>query len=58
MDRKTCLPNSLQMHWSNLDNVSDLFTLQNAIAAATSHASNIQQLCPVDHMIIWIAREC
>jgi hypothetical protein len=47
------LPNSLQMHWSNLDDVSGLFTLQNTISASACHTGNVEQLGAIDHVIIY-----
>ena len=42
------------MHWSNLHHVPSLFALQNAIAAPSRHAGHVQQLRPVDHVVIWM----
>jgi hypothetical protein len=41
------------VHGPNLDYVADLFTLENTIATTSGHASNIQQLGTVDHVVIW-----
>lgn len=35
------LPDTFQMHRPNLDNMTDFFTLQNAVSTATGHTSNI-----------------
>lgn len=35
------VPDALQMHWSNLDNVSDLLAFQNTIAATSGHSCDV-----------------
>lgn len=46
------LPHAFQMHWPYLDHVTCFLALENAIAATSSHASNVQKFCPIDHMIV------
>lgn len=46
------LPNTLEMHWANLDNMSILLAFENAITTASGHTGNVQELCTVDHMIV------
>lgn len=46
------IPDTLQMHGANLDHVTNFFALENAISTTTGHASNVQQLGTVDHMVI------
>lgn len=41
------------MHWANLDDVSNLLALENAIPSAPSHSGHVQEFCTVYHMIIW-----
>lgn len=48
----SCLPNALQMHWTDLDNMLLLLRFQDAISSASGHASNVKKFRPVDHMII------
>jgi hypothetical protein len=40
------------MHWSNLDDVSHLFTLKNPVSSTSSHPSNIQKLRSINHVIV------
>jgi len=47
------VPDSFEMHWSNLDHVAQLLALQDAIATPTSHASDVQQLRAVNHVVIF-----
>jgi len=47
------LPDTLQVHWSDLDDMSDLFTFQDAVTASASHARHVQQLGTVDHVVVW-----
>lgn len=47
------IPNSLQMHGTDLDNVTDLLALENAIPTTTCHACHVQQLGAVDHGIVY-----
>jgi hypothetical protein len=44
--------NALLVHGANLDDVSNLFTLQNTISSTTGHTSYIQQLGSVNHVVI------
>jgi hypothetical protein len=46
-------PNTLEMHWANLDNVSHLFALENSIPTSTSHSRNVEKLGAIDHMVIY-----
>lgn len=45
-------PDTLEMHWTNLDDVAGLLAFEYTIAAATSHTSHVEQLGTVDHMVI------
>lgn len=45
-------PNTLEVHGSNFDDMSCLFTLEDAISAPSSHASNIEKLGTIDHVVI------
>lgn len=45
-------PDALEMHRANLYDVPDLLALENAVTAPASHASNIQQLGAIDHVIV------
>lgn len=45
-------PYTFEVHGPNLDNMSSLLTLQDAISAASGHASNIEKLGAVDHVIV------
>jgi hypothetical protein len=47
-----CLPDPLQMHWPNLDNVLLLLALENTITAASGHTSNIEKFSAINHMVI------
>lgn len=47
-----CLPNAFQMHGPNLDDMSHFFTLQDTVSSPSSHPSNVQKLCAIDHVII------
>lgn len=46
-------PDPLQMHWPDFDDPAILLGLEYSIAAAARHFGHIEQLCPVDHVIIW-----
>lgn len=46
-------PDTLQVHRTNLDHVSVFLALQNAVATTARHASNIEQLGTVDHVVIF-----
>lgn len=45
-------PDTLEMHWANLDDVSRLFTLENTISSASGHASNIQEFGSIDEVVV------
>lgn len=46
------LPNTLEVHRTNLDHMARLLTLQDTIATTTRHASNIEKLRAIDHVVI------
>lgn len=50
--KKIYVPDTLQVHRTDFDDVSCLFALENAVSATSSHASHIEQLCAVDHVIV------
>ena len=45
-------PDTLQVHWSNFDNVSHFLALQDTISSPSGHTCNIQKLRAVDHVVI------
>jgi len=45
-------PDTFQMHWANLDHMLLLLALEDAIPSTSGHASNIEELGTIDHMII------
>lgn len=49
------LPNALQMHGTNLDDMTCLFALQDPVSATSSHACHVQKLRPVDHVVICLS---
>ena len=46
------LPDTLQMHWANLDHVPGLLAFQDTIPTSSGHTGNVEQLGAVDHVII------
>ena len=40
------------MHGANLDYMANLLALQDTVATATGHASNVEQLGTIDHVVI------
>lgn len=46
------LPHALEMHRTNLDYLTQLFTLQYAISTTASHSRNVQEFCSVDHVVV------
>jgi len=49
---KDYIPHALQMHRANLNHMANFLALQDAIPSASSHASDIEELGPVDHVIV------
>ena len=47
------VPDALEMHRADLDDVPQFLALENAISSTSGHASDIQELRAVDHMIIF-----
>ena len=47
------LPNTLQVHWPNLDNVACLLALEDTVTSASCHASDVEKFRAVDHVIVW-----
>ena len=45
-------PDTFQVHRPNLHDVARLLALQNTITTSTRHASNIEKLRAVDHMVV------
>lgn len=50
--RENDIPDTLQVHWPDFDDVSNLFTLQDTVSSTSGHTSHIQELRTVDHMIV------
>ena len=46
------LPNTFKVHWTYLHHVTSFFTLQNTIAAASSHSSDVEKFRAVDEVIV------
>lgn len=46
------LPNTLQVHGANFDNVTRLLALENSITSSSCHPSDIEQLRTVDHVVV------
>jgi hypothetical protein len=47
------IPDSLEMHGTDLDHVSRFLTLQNPISFASAHTGHIQQFCAVDVIVVY-----
>lgn len=45
------------MHWTNLDHMASLFTLQDAVATTTRHTSDVEKLRTVNHVIVLTSRD-
>ena len=41
------------MHGANLDHMANLLALQDTVATTTGHASNVEQLGTIDHVVIY-----
>ena len=52
VERLFYIPNPLEMHRTNFDNVSDFFGLEDTVSAASGHAGDIEQFRSVHHMVI------
>lgn len=48
----SALPDTLQVHWPDLDDVAGLFALEDSISPASGHASDVKQLGAVDEVVI------
>lgn len=49
-------PDAFQMHRTNLHNVPSFFALENTVTTTPRHASNVQKLCAVNHVVIFASR--
>lgn len=49
-------PDTLEVHGANLDNVSCLLALKDAISSTSRHAGDIEKLSSIDHVIVLAAR--
>lgn len=47
------IPDTLQVHGTNLDNMANLFTLQNSVSSSSRHAGHVQKLGAIDHVVIY-----
>lgn len=52
------LPHALEMHWANLDHMSDLLALENTISPTTGHAGDIEELGAIDHVVVCREATC
>jgi len=48
-------PDTLKMHGPNFHDMSGLFALQNTVSTTTRHSSDVQELCAVNHVVIFTA---
>lgn len=46
------IPDPFEMHWPDLDHMSGLFALEDAVAAPSCHARNVEKFCSIDHMVV------
>ena len=46
------LPNSLQVHWPNFDDMSRFLGFQDPISPRAGHAGHIQEFCAVDEVVV------
>lgn len=46
------LPDTLEVHWTNLHHMAQLLALQNAVTTATSHSCHVEELGTINHMVI------
>lgn len=46
------IPDTLQMHGTDLDDMAHFLTLQYAITPPSCHAGHIKQFCAVDHVVV------
>ena len=53
VDESRIVPHALQMHRADLHYMSDLLALEDTIPTATRHPRNVEQLGPIDHMVIY-----
>jgi hypothetical protein len=47
-------PDTLEMHRANLDHVTNLLTLQDAVSTTSRHPRDVEQLCSVDHVVVYM----
>ena len=46
------IPDALQMHGSDFDNLLMFLRLENSITSASCHAHYVQQLSAIDHVVV------
>lgn len=46
------IPDTFQMHRANFHHMAKLFALENSVTSTTGHASYIEQLCTIDHVVV------
>lgn len=46
------LPDALEMHGPDLDDVADLLAFENAVSTSSGHSSDVEQLGAVDHVVV------
>lgn len=46
------VPDPLEMHRANLDDVAHFLTLQYAVTPSSCHAGHIEQFCAVYHVVV------
>lgn len=49
------IPNTLQVHGTDFDDMTDLFAFQNTVTTTASHAGDIEQFGAVDHVVVFSA---
>lgn len=50
--RRVDIPNALEVHGANLDDMADFFTLEDAVSTAAGHSGHVEQLGAIDHVVV------
>lgn len=49
---RSFLPDTLEMHGTNLNHMSGLFTLEYSVSTASSHSGHVEEFCTIYHVVV------
>ena len=49
---RSFLPDTLEMHWTDLDHMSSFLTFQYSVSSTSSHSGHVEELGAIYHVVV------